>query len=35
MFNRLKAIVRKELKSYFNSPIAYIVTGVFLAILRS
>jgi ABC-2 type transport system permease protein len=31
MINRMKAIIRKELKSYFNSPIAYIVMGVFLS----
>ncbi len=31
MINRMKAIISKELKSYFYSPIAYIVTGVFLS----
>jgi ABC-2 type transport system permease protein len=30
MFRKISAIVRKELRSFFNSPIAYIVTGVFL-----
>jgi ABC-2 type transport system permease protein len=30
MFNKIAAITRKELRSFFNSPIAYIVTGVFL-----
>ncbi len=30
MFNKIIAITRKELRSFFNSPIAYIVTGVFL-----
>jgi ABC-2 type transport system permease protein len=33
MVNKLRAIVRKELKSYFNSPIAYIVMGVFVAVM--
>jgi ABC-2 type transport system permease protein len=33
MLNKMKAIVRKELKSYFNSPIAYIVMGVFLSVM--
>ncbi|HEQ71113.1 MAG TPA: ABC transporter permease [Spirochaetia bacterium] len=30
MINKIRAIVSKELKGYFNSPIAYIVTGIFL-----
>ncbi len=33
MINKIRAVVRKELKSYFNSPIAYIVMGVFLSIM--
>jgi len=31
MTNKILAIARKELKGYFNSPIAYIVAGVFLS----
>lgn len=30
MFNNIFAIYRKELRSYFSSPIAYIVTAMFL-----
>jgi ABC-2 type transport system permease protein len=33
MVNKIRAIVRKELKSYFNSPIAYIVMGIFLIVM--
>jgi ABC-2 type transport system permease protein len=32
-FNNIKFIFRKELRSFFNSPIAYIVIVVYLAIL--
>jgi ABC-2 type transport system permease protein len=31
MINKILAIARKELKGFFNSPIAYIVAGVFLS----
>ena len=31
MINKIAAITRKELRSFFNSPIAYIVAGVFLS----
>ncbi len=33
MNNKIKSIFKKELKSYFISPIAYIVIGIFLVII--
>ena len=30
--NKMKALLVKEIRSYFNSPIAYIVIGIFLLI---